>query len=159
LKLIAIQVVREDDRTVVALWQLAADEPVSPMHALFVPVALSARPDELTTRLLAIPGFDESAFAAAKAAEERDEPGSFLCWHDPSVDTTVLSLEGPTPDSYRRPSAEDVAQPAARSLPEPSFTQLTPTPSIDGFFLKTFAAVFGAMWLWDLLTKFWATLP
>jgi hypothetical protein len=162
LEVLAIDVARLEDGTVRATWQLTADVPVSPMHSLLVPVTLAAQPNELAASLMRLPEFDLTALQAARVAEEREEEGCFLCWTHPSLDRSVvagsLALASVPNVVFEAEAAAEVGNSSPMEIRPPAFVQLTPAPSIDGFFLAVFAIIFGAIYLWDSLMDLGAWL-
>lgn len=63
-----------------AFWVIDGAHRTPDAPAFFAPVEVVAGGDELTKKLRSRPGFDDAAFQRARAAEERAEAGTFVCW-------------------------------------------------------------------------------
>ena len=80
IRTIEIDVVGYGDMGAEAFWAIYGADRAKDAPSFFAPVELVVGGDELTGRLRSIPGFDEKAFKQARAAEDRGEAGTFLCW-------------------------------------------------------------------------------
>ena len=58
-----------------AFWRLAGEG-----VEFFAPVEVMVNADQLSARLLVLPGFDTETYRRAREAESKGESGEFVCW-------------------------------------------------------------------------------
>jgi len=80
IQTIKVEVVGYGEAGAEAFWSIESAQSAPESPGLFAPVEIVVGGDALTARLRSMSGFDDATFSRARAAEERGEAGTFVCW-------------------------------------------------------------------------------